>query len=519
MKVWSKFMTKQESADLISILERSLKGGAETEFEEIGTVVRAGDGVALVYGLDSAMYYEVVEFEGGNVGVILGLDEHFASVVFFDQKIPVVEQEIVRRTGEIFKVPVGEALLGRVVSATGKPVDGIGDIVTTDFMPVERSAPTILERSPIDESLETGIMAIDSLIPIGKGQRELLIGNRTTGKTTILVDAILHQKGRDVICIFVSIGHKQSTTAKVIEAIWKRGGGDYTIVVAADAHESALSQFFAPYVGCSIGEYFAQKGRDVFIVYDDLSAHAVAYRELSLLLRRPPGREAFPGDIFYIHSRLLERASRFSDDMGGGSLTAVPVIQTQEGDFSAYIPTNLVSITDGQIYLDAELFNEGIRPAVNIGLSVSRVGGKAQTKAIKKVAGRLKLDLAQYDELVSFSKFGSELDQASLNILEKGKIAKELLKQKAHEMHDITDQVIFAFLLKESVLDGMNHSDVKQFAVRCASFVRISHPLIYNEIRDTGDLTDTIAEELKKLVFEFRTAFEKDKASETEESD
>ncbi len=503
-------MAKTEDVGLVSLLEKALKGDSAEKLESIGTVVRAGDGVALIYGLESALYYEVVKFEGGNIGVVMGLDEHFASVVFFDKSIPVVEQEIVRRTGQIFKVPVGEELLGRVIDVTGRPVDGGGEISCPEAMPVERTAPSILDRSPINEPLETGIMAIDCLIPIGKGQRELLIGNRTTGKTTILVDTILHQKGRDVICVFVSIGHKQSTTAKVIDTFAQGGALDYTIIVEADAHESALNQFFSPYVGCTIAEYFADKGRDVLIIYDDLSTHAVAYRELSLLLRRPPGREAYPGDIFYIHSRLLERAAKLSDEKGGGSISAIPVIQTQEGDFSAYIPTNLISITDGQIYLDADLFNEGMRPAVNVGLSVSRVAGKAQTKAMRKVAGRLKLDLAQYDELASFSKFGSELDQVSRAVLEKGKIAKELLKQRPHEMHDAVDQIIFAFLLQESLLEGLELHEVKQFAVQCASFIKEAHSELYQEVLKTNEFSDAIAAEMKKVAEQFRVAYAKD---------
>jgi F-type H+/Na+-transporting ATPase subunit alpha len=502
-------MINSSDFDFVSLLEKALSGVPEDKLESIGTVVKVGDGVAQIHGLDGALYYELVTFDGGNKGIVLNLDENFASVVFFDKSVPVLEREIVRRTGKIFKIPVSDEMIGRVVNATGEPLDGLGEIQNQTMMPVERSAPGILERSKINESLETGIVAIDGLIPIGKGQRELLIGNRSTGKTAIAIDTIIHQKNKDVICIFVSIGNKQSTTARIIDTLERKGALEYTIILEADANDSALSQFFAPYSGAAIAEYFMHKGKDVLIVYDDLSSHAVAYRELSLLLRRAPGREAYPGDIFYIHSRLLERACKLSSKNGGGSITALPIIQTQGGDFSAFIPTNLISITDGQIFLDSGKFNQGVRPAIDIGVSVSRVGGSAQTKAIKKVAGKLKLDLAQYAEMVSFSQFGSELDKSSQEVLERGKIALEILKQGRFESYSFVDQTIFLFLLKERVLDDFKLELIKKFVVQCASFIKEVHADLYSEIERSGDLTDDSARELKAIAEEFSIIFPK----------
>jgi F-type H+-transporting ATPase subunit alpha len=376
---------------------------------------------------------------------VLDLSEDFLSAILLDNSTTVIEGETVSRTGTVFSIPVGEGLLGRVVSAVGKPIDSLGALKTDELMQIERSAPGIIDRAPINESLETGITCIDSLIPIGKGQRELLIGNRSTGKTTIVIDTILHQKNKSVICIYVSIGHKQSHTARIIHELEKHGAMDYTVIVDADAKETALNQYLAPYTGCTIGEYFMNKGQNALVIYDDLSNHAIAYRELSLLLRRPPGREAYPGDIFYIHSRLLERAGKMHERFGGGSLTAIPIIQTQGDDISAFIPTNLISITDGQIFLDTQLFNNGIRPAINIGLSVSRVGGAAQTKAIKKVSAALKLELAQYNELLAFEQFGSELDKSSQRSLERGRRAIEILKQSERQTFSFVDQCIFLF--------------------------------------------------------------------------
>jgi F-type H+-transporting ATPase subunit alpha len=501
----------EKSTDLISLLEKSLGEKPTEKLDEIGNVIKVGDGICKIYGLTNAVFGEFIDFEGGNQGIVLDLDEDYVSVVLLSTDIPVADQEIATRTGDVFRIPVGEKLLGRIINATGKPLDALGKIEHEGLKPIENPAPGIIDRTPVDQSLETGITAIDSLIPIGKGQRELLIGNRSTGKTTIALDAILHQKGKNVICIYVTIGHKQSTTAKIIHLLERYKAMDYTIIIDANATDSAINQFFAPYSGCTIGEYFMNKGKDVLIIYDDLSNHAIAYRELSLLLRRPPGREAYPGDIFYIHSRLLERAGKLSPANGGGSLTAIPIIQTQGDDISAYIPTNLISITDGQIFLDTNLFNTGIRPAVSIGLSVSRVGGKAQTEAIKKVAGTLKLDLAQYEELLAFAQFGSELDKASQYTLDRGKRAIEILKQPQRETYSFVDQTIFLFLLKEKYLDELELKDVKPFAVQFASYVQEVRSNTYKQILETTEISEQNIADLKKGAEEFLLLFKNDK--------
>ena len=493
--------------DIVSLIEKSFEHSTTQSVEEIGTVIKVGDGICRIFGLKRAVYGELITFEGGNSGIVLDLDEDFVSVVLFDHNIPVVEQEVARRTGDVFRVPVGNALIGRVVSAMGEPLDALGPIKHDALEPIERNAPGIIERTPVTESLETGLTVIDALIPIGKGQRELIIGNRSTGKTAIVIDTILHQRGRDVICVYVSIGHKQSNTAKLIDTLEKNNALEYTIIVDADAQETALKQFIAPYTACAISEYLRAQGRDVLIIYDDLSNHAIAYRELSLLLRRPPGREAYPGDIFYIHSRLLERAGRIAPEYGGGSLTALPIIQTQGDDISAYIPTNLISITDGQIFLDANLFNSGIRPAVNLGLSISRVGGAAQTKALKKVAGQLKLELAQYEELQAFAQFGSELDKSSQRAIDRGRHAIEILKQGRQETYSFVDQTIFLFLQKEKLLDSVPLKDVKQFVTQCASFVHELHREISDDILATKDLSSATAEKLKRVAHEFKLMF------------
>ncbi|MBX9831195.1 F0F1 ATP synthase subunit alpha [Candidatus Babeliales bacterium] len=497
----------ERDTDIISILEKSLSDKPQEKLEEIGTVIKVGDGICKVYGLTNAIFGEFINFENGGKGIILDLDEDYVSVVLLDSSCIVIEQEVAHRTGTVFCVPVGEALVGRVVNARGMPLDACGEIKAEKLMPVEHAVAGIAQRSPVNRSMETGIVVADSLIPIGRGQRELIIGNRGTGKTTIAIDTILHQKGKNVICIYVSIGNKQSSTAKIIYEFEKHGAFEYCIVVNADAKESALNQFLAPYSGCTIGEYFMKKGKDVLIVYDDLSAHAIAYRELSLLLRRPPGREAYPGDIFYIHSRLLERAGQLSAEQGGGSLTALPIIQTQGDDISAYIPTNLISITDGQIFLDTSLFNSGMRPAVNVGLSVSRVGGSAQTKAIKKVAGTLKLDLAQYNELLAFAQFGSELDRASRRVLDRGRRATELLKQDEHVTYSFVDQVLFLFLLKEGFLDKLTIEYVKPFAAQFVSYVHGTNQALYMHIQTTKELSDDDAAELRKAAEEFGLIF------------
>ncbi|MFH1644364.1 MAG: F0F1 ATP synthase subunit alpha [bacterium] len=499
----------EKETDLISILEKALSAKPQEKLTEVGTVIKVGDDICKVYGLSNAVYGELIEFESGASGIILDLDEDYVSVILLGKNRSVVEQEVAKRTGDVFRVPVGKKLLGRVVSSTGKPLDSLGEISYEDKLPVEKIAPGIIDRQPINQPLETGIIVLDCLIPIGRGQRELLIGDRSTGKTSIALDSILHQKGKKVVCIYVSIGHKQANTARIVYELEKHGALDYTIVVDADAKEPAMNQFLAPYSGCTMGEYFMDKGQDVLIVFDDLTSHAIAYRELSLLLRRPPGREAFPGDIFYIHSRLLERAGKLSEAKGSGSMTALPIIQTQSNDLSAYIPTNLISITDGQIFLDTNLFNQGIRPAVNIGLSVSRVGGAAQTKAIKKVASSLKLEIAQYNELLAFSQFGSELDKTSQKILDRGNRAVELLKQPEKETYSFVDQVIFLFLLKDGFLDSLKLEDIRPFAVQFASYVKGVYKDIYEKIQTTQDFdrNDDIA--LKKAAEEFNLIYAK----------
>jgi F-type H+/Na+-transporting ATPase subunit alpha len=500
----------ERDTDIVSILEKSLSNQIQEDLQEIGTVIKVGDGICKIYGLVNAVFGELITFERGGRGIVLDLDEDYVSVVLLDNATTVIEQDVAKRTGSIFTVPVGDKLIGRALNAHGIPLDACGEIEYEKKMPIECPIAGIAERSPVNRSLETGIIAIDSLIPIGRGQRELLIGNRGTGKTSIAIDTILHQKDQGTICIYVSIGHKQANTAKIIYQLEKNDALSYTIIVNADAKETALNQFLAPYTGCTIGEYFMKKGKDVLIVYDDLSTHAIAYRELSLLLRRPPGREAYPGDIFYIHSRLLERSGQLSEKKGGGSLTALPIIQTQGDDISAYIPTNLISITDGQIFLDSNLFNSGIRPAVHVGFSVSRVGGAAQTKAIKRVAASLRLELAQYNELLAFAQFGSELDKASKKALDRGMKAVEILKQEEQETYSFVDQVLILFLLKESYLDKLNIQLVKSYVTQFASYAKGAHQQLYQNIRVTENLTNEDIVELKKIVEEFNMIFLKE---------
>ncbi len=489
--------------DIVSILEKSLSQLPQENLEEVGTVIKVADGICKIYGLTNAAFGEVITFERGGKGIVLDIDEDFVSVALFEGAGTIVEQDIAKRSGTVFSVPAGEEMLGRVVNTMGKPVDALGELHLDNYMPVEHPVAGIIDRSPINESLETGFTVIDSAIPIGKGQRELLIGNRSTGKTTIVIDTILHQKGKNVICIYVSIGHKQASTARTIFLLEKHGALEYTIVVDADAKETSLNQFLAPYTGCAIGEYFMNKGCSVLIIYDDLSKHAIAYRELSLLLRRPPGREAYPGDIFYIHSRLLERAGKLAPRLGGGSLTAIPIVQTQGDDITAYIPTNLISITDGQIFLDTNLFNSGIRPAINVGLSVSRVGSAAQTKAIKSVSGSLKLELAQYNELLAFAQFGSELDKASQRALDRGRRAIEILKQGEHETYSFVDQTLFLFLLKENYLDKLEYNEIKSYVIKYASYIQGAHQETYSSIKTSSALSPEGITQLKKAAEEF----------------
>ncbi len=499
----------EKDTDLISLLENALNDKPQESFDEIGIVIKVGDGICKVYGLINAIFGELIEFENGSTGIILHLDEDFVSVGLLENTRPVIEREYAKRTGNVFSIPVGDSLCGRIINALGKPLDGLEEIEASSYEPIELTAPGITERQPVNEPLETGVTVIDTLIPIGKGQRELFIGNRSTGKTSLVMDIILHQQGKNVICVYVTIGHKQASIARIIYELEQHSALEYTILVDASAKETALNQFLAPYAGCTIGEYFMKQGKDVLIIYDDLTAHAIAYRELSLLLQRPPGREAYPGDIFYVHSRLLERAGRLNSELGGGSLTALPVIQTQGDDISSYIPTNLISITDGQIFFDTTLFNQGIRPAVSIGLSISRVGGAAQTKATKKMSSNLKLELAQYNELLAFAQFGTELDKSSRKALDRGKRAVALFKQNERQTHDLTDQLIFLFLLKENYLDKVKIEELKDFSITCVSYIKGSHENLYNSLKETRDITEEQFEELKKAVEEFSVIFTK----------
>ncbi len=493
-----------KGSDLVALFERSLLDGTTDTLEEIGFVVQVGDSSCRVHGVKNAVYGELLDFEGGNQGIIFNLDEEYVSVFLLYTHIAVAELEVVKRTGGVFKAPVGNGLLGRVMNAIGQPLDGLGALMFDDMRPIEVRIPGIVERSPINQSLETGILAIDALIPIGRGQRELLIGDRNTGKTSIALDTILHQRGRGVYCIYVSIGQRQASLARIVRLFEEQGALEYTVIVSADASESALNRYLAPYVGCTIAEYFRDQQRDVLIVYDDLSNHAVAYREMSLLMRRPPGREAYPGDIFYLHSRLLERAGKL---ISGGSITALPMVQLQGGDYTAYIPTNLISITDGQIFLDTQLFNSGVRPAVNIELSVSRVGGAAQTKAIKQMTRALRLELAQYHELVAFSQFGTELDVVSQRRLSRGAIIVELLKQEQYITYSFVDQSLMLFLLRENFLDNLALNQVHNFATQFASYVKSVYPEVYMVILETQEITPATLEQLKAIAQEFSKIF------------
>lgn len=493
-----------KSSDLVSLFEKSLTDISKEKFEEIGVVIQVSDTICRVHGLKNAMLGEVVDFEGGNKGIILNLDEEYISIFLFDTSISVSELETVKRTGSTFKVPVGMGLIGRVINAQGFPLDGLGDIIHETTMPVDITPPGIIERTLVNESLETGILAIDALVPIGKGQRELIIGNRNTGKTSIALDTILHQRGKNVFCIYVSIGQRQANLARFIRTLQDNGALDYTIVVSADSSDPVIKQYLAPYVGCVMGEYFMNKGLDALIVYDDLSNHAVSYREMSLLLRRAPGREAYPGDVFYLHSRLLERSGKLAS---GGSLTALPIVQIQSDDITAYIPTNLISITDGQIFLDTQLFNQGIRPAVNIELSVSRVGGAAQTKAIKKMTRALRLELAQYNELLDFAQFGTELDAVAQKRLNRGALAVALLKQPQFVGYSFVDQVLMLFLLKENFLDRLSVPQVLPFARQFVSYVKSLFSDTYTAILQTEDISDAIQRTLLDIAKEFNKLF------------
>src|SRR3989440_9627426 len=471
---------------------------------EVGTVIKIGDGIAEVHGLEKVMAGELLEFPHEVRGLALNLEEDKVGVVLFGEYQKVKEGDTVKRTGRIMSIPVGEAVIGRVVNALGVPIDERGPITSDAYSPLERIAPGVVDRQPVKEPLQTGLKAIDSMVPIGRGQRELIIGDRQTGKTAVAVDTIINQKSKDVICIYVAIGQKASTVAQVVKTLEDSGAMDYTIVVKATASDPAAMQFLAPYSGAAMGEDFRDNGRHALSVYDDLSKQAAAYREISLLLRRPPGREAYPGDVFYLHSRLLERAAKMSDAKGGGSLTSLPVIETQAGDISAYIPTNVISITDGQIFLEADLFNSGIRPAINVGNSVSRVGGAAQIKAMKQVAGTLRLDLAQYRELAAFAQFGSDLDKATQAQLARGQRLVEILKQPQYQPLEVEKQVLIIWAATSGQLDDIPVEHARRFEADFLRFVETSHPGILNTIREKKMLGDDLQEEMKQAVADFK---------------
>ena len=484
-------MSSINSDEIISILKEEIENfDTMSKDSEVGTVVTVGDGIATIYGIDHAMYGEIVTFENGLKGMVQDIRKNEIGCILLGSDTGIREGTKVARTGKKAGVPVGDAYVGRVVNALGEAIDGKGEIKSDDYRPIENEAPGIVDRKSVSVPLETGILSIDAMFPIGRGQRELIIGDRQTGKTTIATDTILNQKGKDVICIYVAIGQKRSTVANLVSELQAGGAMDYTIVVTATASETSPLQYIAPYSGCAMGEYFMNKGKHVLIIYDDLSKHAVAYRALSLLIRRPPGREAYPGDVFYLHSRLLERASRLSDDLGGGSLTALPIIETQAGDVSAYIPTNVISITDGQIYLETEMFNSGFRPAINAGLSVSRVGGAAQIKAIKKIAAPIRVELAQYRELASFAQFGSELDAATTEQLAQGERIREVLKQPQYQPMPVEYQVIIIYAATRKHLLDIPVADVLAFEKDLFKYIDSKYPEIPAAIRDTKVLSE-----------------------------
>ena len=499
-------MSSISSEEIISILKSEIENyELETKDQEVGTVIRISDGITTVYGIDHAMYGEIVIFETGVKGMVQDIRRNEIGVILLGKDTGIKEGTKVTRTGKKAGIPVGDAYLGRVVDALGAPIDGKGDIPSDGYRPIEQEAPGIIDRKSVSVPLETGILAIDSMFPIGRGQRELIIGDRQTGKTSIATDTIINQKGKDVICIYVAIGQKASTIAKIVSTLTKNDAMDYSIVVSATASDSAPLQYIAPYSGTALAEYFMHKGKDVLIVYDDLSKHAVAYRALSLLLERSPGREAYPGDVFYLHSRLLERSSRLSDELGGGSITALPIIETQAGDVSAYIPTNVISITDGQIFLESDLFFAGMRPAVNVGLSVSRVGGAAQTKAMKKVAGSIRIDLAQFREMEVFTQFSSDLDAATKEQLQYGKGLMELLKQPLCHPMSLHEQVITLCVATHKVLVDVEISKIKDFQKDMLNFFEIEHAEIVNEIEEKKVLSDELIDKIVELAKEFKS--------------
>ncbi len=494
--------------EVSQIIQKEIeKYKTKLEMESVGVVLQVGDGIARIWGLEDAMMSELIQFPNDIIGVILNLEEDNVGAAIFGSDQQIKEGDIVKRTGRIASVPVGEALIGRVVNALGQPLDGKGPVVTDKFRPIEGRAPNVVQRQPVKEPVQTGLKAIDSMIPIGRGQRELIIGDRQTGKTALALDTIINQKNSDIYCIYVAIGQKASTIAQVVKTFEDYKAMEYTAVVAATATDPAPLQYIAPYAGCAMGEEFLYNKKHVVVIYDDLSKHAQAYRQLSLLLRRPPGREAYPGDIFYLHSRLLERAAKLRDDLGGGSLTALPIIETQAGDVTAYIPTNVISITDGQIYLESDLFYAGVRPAINVGISVSRVGGNAQTKAMKKVAGKLKLDLAQYRELAAFAQFGSELDEASRAQLNRGEKTVEILKQLQFEPMPLEKQVMIIYVATHGYLDDVKLELVKSFEVEFHKFMESQYPDVGHSISQTKNLDEATEKKLNEAIKRFKQEF------------
>jgi F-type H+/Na+-transporting ATPase subunit alpha len=501
-------VAKVQADEISSIIKERIENfELNVDINETGKIVSYGDGIAQVYGLNNVMAGEMVEFEDGTRGLAMNLEESSVGIVILGKGKELREGMSVKRLGRLLRVPVGDALLGRVVNALGEPIDGKGPIETTEVRFVEEKAPGIMARKSVHEPMATGIKAIDALVPIGRGQRELIIGDRQTGKTTVALDTIINQKGNGVVCIYVAVGQKESTVAQVIRRLEEHGALDYTIIVSATASEAAALQFLAPYTGVTMGEYFRDNARHGLIIYDDLSKHAVAYREMSLILRRPPGREAYPGDVFYLHSRLLERAAKLNDEMGAGSLTALPIIETQAGDVAAYIPTNVISITDGQIFLETDLFNSGIRPAINVGLSVSRVGGAAQIKATKQVAGTLRLDLAQYRELQAFAQFASDLDEVSRKQLERGQRMVEVLKQPPYSPLGAEKQALVIFAGNEGYLDDISAGSVVKFEADLYPFVEASYPQILENIRSSSKIDDETMALMKKALEEFKSTF------------
>jgi len=494
--------------EVSSILQKEIeKYQTKLEMESVGTILQVGDGIARIWGLEDCMMSELLQFPGDIIGIVLNLEEDSVSAAIFGPDTGIKEGDTVRRTGAVARVPVGDALVGRVVNPLGQPIDAKGPIVSDEYRPIEAIAPNVVSRQPVKEPVQTGLKSIDSMIPIGRGQRELIIGDRQTGKTAVAIDTIINQRDSDIYCFYIAIGQKSSTVAKVVKILEDYGAMEYTTVISASATDPAPMQYIAPFAGCAMGEHLMFNGKHALCIYDDLSKHAQAYRQLSLLVRRPPGREAYPGDVFYLHSRLLERAAKLNDEKGGGSLTALPVIETQAGDVSAYIPTNVISITDGQIFLESDLFYAGFRPAINVGISVSRVGGNAQTKAFRKVAGSLRLDLAQYRELAAFAQFGSDLDEATVKQLTRGKVSEEILKQGQYVPVTMEKQVMILWMAANGYVDDIPVDKVKQFEEEYQTFMEKEFPDVGHNIKAKKDIDDSITEKLTQAAEKFRSEF------------